>query len=270
MSNKSEPHEHSISCPRGQLTLLPQQGYEVRYQARNNTVGFAFDCQTGDHAYGCDRIQPFLAKPNALAFVPEGCDVYSRSDRGGEYLLLSLEHTDDKLAAPEAVLPNRQFNNVQDNQALKVATALRRLLLTGLPICELEVACLTQELMGHVERVLLNRPEQPMKSWMASRRFSLIEEMVEESLDQKITVSMLANYLQLSEGFFHRAFQASVGQSPYEFILQRRLARARELVSCTDRPLAEVAFEVGFSSHAHMATAFKKRLGISPSVLRNR
>ena len=122
--------------------------------------------------------------------------------------------------------------------------------------------------MERVEYILLGRPESSNTAWMTDRRFTLIEALVEDHLDQKLTVKMLADYLQLSEGFFHRTFKAAVGQSPHEFIIQRRLSRARKLLQHTTYSLADIAQQVGFASHAHMTAAFSQRLGVSPSALR--
>ncbi|MGI3745041.1 MAG: hypothetical protein ACRYF8_06050 [Janthinobacterium lividum] len=70
------------------IELLPAAGYATRYVAAQAAIGFAFESQRGLHAIGSDRVQPFDALPNGLAFVPAGCDVLSESPTGGEYLRL--------------------------------------------------------------------------------------------------------------------------------------------------------------------------------------
>jgi AraC family transcriptional regulator len=55
--------------------LLPRKPYRVAYRPEVPVVGFAFDGQTGVHAFGSDRKTDFRTRPNSLAFVPAGCDV---------------------------------------------------------------------------------------------------------------------------------------------------------------------------------------------------
>ena len=64
------------------IELLPGAPYEARYIASQAAIGFAFDSQRGVHAIGSDRIRPFYATPNGLAFVPMGCDVFFRIEPG--------------------------------------------------------------------------------------------------------------------------------------------------------------------------------------------
>ncbi|WP_052711414.1 hypothetical protein [Elstera litoralis] len=88
------------SYPAGpyRLTLLPHQPYAVRYSAAAPALGFAFDGQTGRHAFDSDRLRPFRTRPNSFAYVPPGCAVQSRSPTGGEYLTITLA---DALPAPQ-------------------------------------------------------------------------------------------------------------------------------------------------------------------------
>ena len=78
----------------------------------------------------------------------------------------------------------------------------------------------------------------------------------------------LADVAGLSRSHFSRAFQAATGESPQEFIIGRRISRARELLTDERHTIAEVAAAAGFSSQAHLSSAFKKRLGVTPSRYR--
>src|SRR5689334_18169994 len=76
--------------------LLPRKPYRAAYRPDVPVVGFAFDGQIGVHAFGSDRRTDFRVRPNSLAFVPAGCDVYSTSSQGGEYLRLTFERSRDE------------------------------------------------------------------------------------------------------------------------------------------------------------------------------
>ena len=68
------------------VTVLPAARYEASYVPTDHVIGFTFERQRGVDAFGGARRRLFDAEPWRLAFTPAGCDVFSASDRGGEYL----------------------------------------------------------------------------------------------------------------------------------------------------------------------------------------
>lgn len=245
--------------------LLPCRSYEADFTPDAAVFGFAFDGQTGVHAFASDRRTDFRTRPNSLAYVPAGCDVFSRSRQGGEYLTLE--------AAAEPVdgrLSERCFNNVVDPAAIDAAQRLRRMLLASDPPDPLifERCALTLR-----DRALLtlrgNRTESRASAWMTARRLRRVEEIVEARLDTRLTVQELADALGLSAGFFSRAFKAAAGKAPHDYIIDRRISRARALLCSSELGLSAVALSSGFASHAHMTVMFRSRLGVTPSDLRS-
>jgi AraC family transcriptional regulator len=69
---------------------------------------------------------------------------------------------------------------------------------------------------------------------------------------------------------FAAQFRAATGLRPHEYLLQRRIERARELLLTSRLPLAEIAFEVGFKTQAHFTTVFARFVGETPNVWRHR
>jgi AraC family transcriptional regulator len=67
---------------------------------------------------------------------------------------------------------------------------------------------------------------------------------------------------------FARAFKTSLGVPPHQFVLQRRLSLARELLTSTDRPIADIAIAAGFSDQSHLARTFRKSFAVSPTAFR--
>lgn len=241
--------------------LLPRQSYQVRYTADRPILGFAFDRQEGVHAYASDRVRPFRARANALAYVPKGCDVFSRSPFGGEYLVVagfSLEGGHDFA-----------FNDRIDSLAVAAAHDIRRLFLNSASAEPLHFEARMIALLDRLRRQMGRRaPSSGAAQWMTARRLERIDEIVEAGLAGELTVQALAEELGLSPGFFSRAFRQATGRSPHAYILDRRVARARALIATGTKDLTTVALATGFSSHAHLSTTFRQKLGISPSALR--
>lgn len=72
----------------------------------------------------------------------------------------------------------------------------------------------------------------------------------------------------LSPGHFARAFQASTGKTPYRWLLERRVAEARRLLTQTNTPLLQVALACGFASQSHFTRIFRNTVGMPPGVWR--
>ena len=256
----------SIATPRWRAELLPKAPYEASYVASAPVIGFAFEAQSGTHAFAGDRRSRFSAKPNHLSFVPRGCDVYSQSAEGGEYLKVTLLDEAEMLTRSE-----RRFTNLIDRVSVVAAEALRRRLLADpdrdLLDCERLVAMLTARARG----VLDGRPTTDRAAaWMTSRRLKHVQGIVEQRLGERLTVGDLAESLGLSPSFFSRAFSAALGKPPHDYIIDRRLARARQLLSAGTDDIAGVAQLCGFSSHAHLSSVCRARLGVPPSRLAGR
>lgn len=239
------------------IELLPAARYETRYIATQAAIGFAFDSQRGRHAIGSDRIRPFVATPNGLAFIPPGCDVFSESPEGGEYL--RLIRTDGTLLAGDHV-----FNNRIDQQAIALAQRMRGALLRASVEDDWEAwaLALVQRVAGD------DLLSEPVRGSMTTQRLRLLDEFIDAGLDGPLSVQAMAAMLGLSEGYFIRAFKDATGKSPHSYLIDRRLVRARDLLRNPAERLADIAQACGFASQAHMATAFRQRLGVSPRDMR--
>ena len=95
-------------------------------------------------------------------------------------------------------------------------------------------------------------------------RIKRVLEFVEAHLDQDLTLHDLCAQAGLSPFHFAKVFKAAIGQPPRQYILERRIARARDFLVTTCLSLAEIAYAVGFSSQSHMTAAFSARLGVTP------
>ncbi|WP_370649792.1 helix-turn-helix domain-containing protein [Neorhizobium galegae] len=68
----------------------------------------------------------------------------------------------------------------------------------------------------------------------------------------------------LSVSHFSRAFKISFGDTPYNYILWRRIELAQRMIAQTDEPLSQVALACGFADQAHLCNVFRKFLGCTP------
>ena len=118
-------------------------------------------------------------------------------------------------------------------------------------------------LLEHHSEVTLNRPQ----GRFSSLQLHEIIEYTHTNLDRQLTLTQLATQLNLSTFHFARLFKKSLGLSPYKYILQNRIERAKKLiVSSNHFSLSDIALQAGFYDQTHFGKAFKKYTGVSPKV----
>jgi len=91
---------------------------------------------------------------------------------------------------------------------------------------------------------------------------------IEENLAQPLTLADLAGQASLSEFHFARMFRQSMQMAPHQYVMQRRMEKAKVLVRSTRQPLTEIALACGFSSASHFSNRFRAATGLTPSQLR--
>ncbi|MBT0770073.1 AraC family transcriptional regulator [Kineosporia sp. J2-2] len=91
---------------------------------------------------------------------------------------------------------------------------------------------------------------------------------IDEAPHHPWTVQRLSARAGLSRTVFSRRFAAEVGQSPMAYLTGRRMARAAQLLTRTDAPLAAVAGQVGYSGEFAFANAFRREFGVAPGRYR--
>lgn len=91
---------------------------------------------------------------------------------------------------------------------------------------------------------------------------------IDRNLNSRLENEELARQAGLSESHFRHAFVQAFSVSPRQYVRQRRLERARELLAVTGRPIAQIASDCGFASQSYLTTCFKGRHGVTPAAYR--
>ena len=87
---------------------------------------------------------------------------------------------------------------------------------------------------------------------------------IEANLGSKIHIADLANIAALSKSHFCRAFKLSLGSSPMEYVVMRRVELAKSMTRSSRESLAQIAVACGFADQAHLNRRFRNTVGISP------
>jgi transcriptional regulator GlxA family with amidase domain len=91
---------------------------------------------------------------------------------------------------------------------------------------------------------------------------------MDREFDQPLNVEALARGVDMSAGHLSRQFKLAYGESPYSYLMTRRIERAMTLLRHGQRSVTEVCFEVGCSSLGTFSTRFTELVGVPPSVYR--
>lgn len=105
---------------------------------------------------------------------------------------------------------------------------------------------------------------------MDRRRVAAAVALIEERLPVAPTLSQLATHVGLSAFHFSRSFKAATGETPMAYAARRQAERARDMITLSRLPLAEVALRAGYSSQSHMTRRLRALLGATPAQLRGR
>lgn len=97
----------------------------------------------------------------------------------------------------------------------------------------------------------------------------LLRDYVESSLAEDLNVMMMANVAAMSPAHFSRAFAATVGMTPFRYVMARRLARAHALLQRTRRSVLAIALDVGFKTPSHFTSRFRREFGATPREIRS-
>jgi|SRR5580692_9127532 AraC family transcriptional regulator len=112
----------------------------------------------------------------------------------------------------------------------------------------------------------LHESEEFMEPWQAR----CVQGYISVHLQTKIKMASLARAAQFSSLRFKRAFRASFGCTPQQYVMRMRIERAQRLMSMCGDSLREIAVECGFADSSHFSHCFSSVVGERPSAWRAR
>jgi len=162
-----------------------------------------------------------------------------------------------------------QFD-LRDPQVLRLTQALQADVEAGCP-----AGSLFGEMLGDTLAVYLIQRcsadsliNGPTSNGLSRPRLNRTLEYIQANLDRDIHLDELASAAGLSAYHFAKLFKQSTGSSPHQYILQRRLERAKELLRDPELSLSEVSLLAGFSDQSHLTNVFRRLVGVTPSKFR--
>jgi AraC family transcriptional regulator len=103
---------------------------------------------------------------------------------------------------------------------------------------------------------------------LSGYKLRLVTEFINDNLEQDLTLTEIAEVADLSHFHFARAFRKSMNVTPQQYISNRRIEKAKDLLSHSNLPIVEIGFQTGFKNQSHFTTLFRKIAGFTPKVWR--
>lgn len=115
----------------------------------------------------------------------------------------------------------------------------------------------------------LREAPQKRRRLLTSANLRNVVELVEAELGEDLSLERLARASGMEVFWFLRCFSDQMGMTPHQYVLSRRVHRAIRLLEFTSNSIADIAYEVGFSSQSHMTTRMQTTMGKTPAVIRS-
>ena len=143
---------------------------------------------------------------------------------------------------------------------------LQQSLLTSAPELERTVGAnsLLLELLHTCMRLIRGDTKRPMAGRLVQEAYRYMDRHFCEDCN----LEKIAAQVHVTANHLHTAFMESEGITPYEYVLQKRIERAKTLICSGEHSLAQIALETGFCSQSHFTAAFKKSTGQTPARYR--
>jgi AraC family transcriptional regulator len=165
--------------------------------------------------------------------------------------------------------PPHPVSATRDGTVLAISSVLRRVHAAGTELSDIEASTLAHRLAAHLlERYSSTEVSFPRQGKLDHATVDRVAQYVEASLSEELTVDALAAVAALSPFHFARAFKASTGLAPHQFVTARRVDRAKTLLLGSKASVVDVAHAVGLSNVSHFRRVFRDHLGVLPGQLR--
>ncbi|MGF1480022.1 MAG: helix-turn-helix domain-containing protein [Cyanophyceae cyanobacterium] len=142
---------------------------------------------------------------------------------------------------------------------------------------EIQTGCLSGRLYGEslgtalaarlVQNYAVSKPSLEFKAnGLPQSQLERVIDYIKAHLTQDVSILDLATLTSMSESHFSRSFKQSVGIAPYQYLMQQRVERAKQLLKQQAISISTVALDCGFANQTHLTKVFRKMTGVTPKA----
>lgn len=117
-----------------------------------------------------------------------------------------------------------------------------------------------QEMLYYLYRNSRTKPDHASGALEAAKRY------IDQHYDESVTLEQLARVAELSPKYFAEMYKKKYGKSPIEYVTEKRMQRAKQLLATASAKLREIAHQTGYADEFYFSRKFKQEIGVSPSA----
>jgi AraC family transcriptional regulator len=160
--------------------------------------------------------------------------------------------------------------DLNDGQISRLMESLRADIEAGSPAGPLFGESVAMALSAHIAQQCSAQKARPetYRGGLSRSKLSSVREYVDTHLSDKLELEVLAGVAGVNMFHFARAFKQSTGETPHQFVLRRRIERAKEFLTNPQATVLEASVRTGFVDQSHFSKVFRRVVGIAPSDYR--
>ncbi len=275
--------DYEIGTDDARLILLPPHQIDATFALHRHVIDVNLNTVEYRMAVNCDQLRRSIAPSESLCFWPQGTTVKMKSmnklpgcvlEVADETMTRWFDRAEIDFDARQQYLHYRhdpiaaEFGRAAIShmmQGVAGETACDRLTIEA---TSLGIAA---RLMAGLAAGGLDRDEE-IASWRRrgdKQRIGRALDWIDAHItDPELSIADVATAANLSACQIGVVFKSITGKTPYSYILACRASFARDLILGTRLPLADIAYQAGFSSQAHMTTMIKRHYNTTPGAMR--
>lgn len=263
-------------------TPLETRGFRVEHVVLDSSDAYAFESAGANHyvalhdlaledgelhVHGLPRVRGRDLR-DTLTYVPKGLAISGWAkpvERSNSFTTLHIEPSDFSEELDHRFAANEPAPLIYDRDPSLIRTMakLRKVAHSQEPdLLYAEALCLSAALE------IFQVTGLPRLGRLSAQQMRRLTDHVDAGLTGRLTLDELAGVAGLSRFHFSRTFTASFGRGPHQFVQERRIVRAEELLRHSGKHPDEIATIIGFGSPASFRRAFRQATGLTPSAYR--
>jgi AraC family transcriptional regulator len=146
---------------------------------------------------------------------------------------------------------------------------------------EIQTGCMSSRLYGEslgtalaarlVQNYAVSKPSLEFKAdGLPQPQLERVIDYIKANLAQDLSILDLASLTSMSESHFSRSFKQSVGIAPYQYLMQQRVERAKQLLKQQAISISDIALDCGFANQTHLTKVFRQMTGVTPKAYQKR
>ena len=217
------------------------------------------------------------ATKGSVTVIPARVEHWSAWNIVGRFALISINPKAIAEIAPDVVNPDTIeliptfAKSKPDRLVYGVGLAIKHHLETNPHDNGFYIEHLTNTISAHLLRHYCTKKIK-FKNYCGGLSKNKLEQAIEyinDNLEANIKLENIAEELDISQYYFSHLFRESIGVSPYHYVIQQRIEKAKKLLTNTSMSICQISLACGFNSQSQMTMHFRKLTGTTPKKYRN-